>query len=239
MAGLWITHEPLNPRYCQPGAIGYIREVKSDYVVAGGVASSETVGPHDYNITARFPDKNPEVKVLLSVADGIGTIVSEGSGSFRMHNGTYCAFGPRPRTTPKGDNGPTIPAAAIPKIKCLHNLLESSRAVQSAVLYVIDDVRSAIEYRFKNSSGYVLKDDLMLLALADSVTYDFRVLPNEPDTKAVASDHFFSSLNADSKCHVSPAFDSTIPFPKPRSEWQRLDWSTLLPVPAPSPTASR
>jgi hypothetical protein len=135
------------------------------------------------------------------------------------------------------DTGPGIPATAIPTVKCLYSLFKSSPAVQSADLYVIDAGRSAIEYRFKGKNGNVITGDLMLLAISPRVTYDIAIPDDEPQAAGWESSEFFSNLNVGSKCPVTPAFDSLVPGPKPRAEWQHVDWSSLL-TPAPSPSPS-
>lgn len=181
IAGYLVTHEPFNERYCPSEAIGYLREVKSGVIVAGGDARYDHIGRHGYDLRAWFPANRPDAQVLMLMWKGgdIGINVFEGRGYVRKHYATrtYCAFGnevvkfresfPGFRTSPPGpkadgsgtaettesplpsptasgaDARPTIPVAAIPTIKCLHTLFESSPAVQSAVPYVIDDSRSA------------------------------------------------------------------------------------------------
>lgn len=132
------------------------------------------------------------------------------------------------------DTQPGIPPVAIPTVKCLYNLFRSSPAVLSADLYVIDNIRSAVEYRFKGENGSVITGELMLLSIS-RVTYDITISRNEPQAAGWESLEFFDKLNAGSKCPITPAFDSLTPGPKPRTEWRQVDWSTLLPSPASSP----
>jgi hypothetical protein len=276
IAGYLVTHEPFNERYCPSEAIGYLREVKSGVVVAGGDARYDHISRHGYDLRAWFPANRSEAQVLMLMwkGDDIGINMFEGRGYVRMHYATrtYCAFGnevvkfresfpgfhtsppgpkaggnvtaetaksPLPSPTASGaDTRPTIPAPAIPAVKCLHGLFDSSQAVQSAELYVIDQLRSAIEYRFVGKNGKVITADLMLLA-STRPTYDITIQRPEPEAAGWEALDFFTSLNASSKCRLSAASDSLIPGPKPRAEWQHIDWSTLLPVPRPSPTSLR
>jgi hypothetical protein len=133
------------------------------------------------------------------------------------------------------DTSPSIPVTAIPTVKCVYGLLKSSPAVQSVDVYVIDEFRSAVEYRFKGKDGDVIIADLRLLASPADVTYEITIPRDEPQKAEWESTEFLSSLNVSSKCPVSPAFDSVVPGPKPRAEWQHMDWPSLLPSPVSSP----
>jgi hypothetical protein len=126
-----------------------------------------------------------------------------------------------------------IPESAVPAVTCIYLLFKSSPDVQSVDVYAIDELRSAVEYRFKEKDGNVIVGDLMLLASPVRVTYNIKILPNEPEKAGWASLEFSSKLNVSSKCHVFPALDSLVPGPKPRAEWQEVDW----PIPATSPSA--
>lgn len=126
----------------------------------------------------------------------------------------------------------------MPTIKCLHDLFGSSPAVQTADLYVIDEARLAIEYRFRSHSGNVITDDLMLLALpSTNMTYDV-VSRGKPQAEGFDAAFVFDLIES-SKCRLSPVFDDSIPGPKPRAKWQHVDWPSLLPVPRPSPAPSK
>lgn len=132
-----------------------------------------------------------------------------------------------------------IPATAIPTVKCVYDLLKASPAVQSADVYVIDDVRSAVEFRFNGKDSKIIIADLMLLAGSPSkaydMTYDIKIARNEPQAAGWESTGFISSLMVSSKCRVTPAFDDLIPGPEPRADWQQIDPSTLSPSAVPSP----
>ena len=138
-------------------------------------------------------------------------------------------------TIAPADTGHQIPESAVTAVTCIYQLLKSSPTVQSVNVYAIDDLRSAVEYRLKGKDGSAITEDLMLLALAGRVTYDFETQPNETEKAERASLEFSSKLNLSSKCHVFPAFDSLVPGPKPRAEWKQVEW----PIPATSPSAPR
>lgn len=124
---------------------------------------------------------------------------------------------------------PDIPSATIPTVNCIYHLLKSNGAIQSVDVYAIDDVRSAVEYRFKGKDGNVIIADLMLLTVSPRVTYDIAILKNEPQEAGWQSTEFLSNLNVSSKCHIAPAFDSLMPPPSPRTEWRLIDWSKQPP----------
>lgn len=92
LASLFITREALNPSFCPPDAIGYLQIVKDGIVVAGGDAKYDSVGKHGYFLTAWFPAKNAQVRLLINVGDDITERGEEGRGSIRMHHGAFCAF---------------------------------------------------------------------------------------------------------------------------------------------------
>ena len=134
---------------------------------------------------------------------------------------------------------PSIPASAIPTVKCLYSLFKSSPAVQAVDIYVVDEWRLAIEFRFTGKDRKAIISDLMLFSAESDkgydITYDIQIPRSEPDAAGWDSADFVYSLNLGSKCGVSPVFDSTVPGPKARDEWQRVDPSTLLPLGTPSP----
>lgn len=133
------------------------------------------------------------------------------------------------------DTGSDIPTAAIPAVKCLYGLFKSSPAVQAADLYTIEKGRSAIEFRFKGKDGNIIVAYLMLLTVSTPVTYDVTIPRKEPETAGWESVDFISSLKLSSGCGVTAAFDNLVPGPKPRPEWQQVDWSTLSPSASPGP----
>lgn len=127
------------------------------------------------------------------------------------------------------DAPPGIQSGTIPTVNCIYHLLKATRAVQSVDVYAIDEIRSALEYRFKGKDGNDIIADLMLEGPAADVSYDVTIPQNEPQEAGWESTEILSALHVNSKCHVSPAFDSLMPPPSPRPEWRRIDWSNQPP----------
>lgn len=76
-ATLLVFHETMKPGYCSPGAIGYMREVESGFVIAGGEIKSLRVEGRGYDLTAWFPSKNPVVMLTIWSGDDITTFAEE------------------------------------------------------------------------------------------------------------------------------------------------------------------
>lgn len=82
--GSLITHEPFDPRYCPPHAIGYLRPTaapSSEQVVAGGNAK----WTDDYTWVAWFPEKHPVVTLTYNAE----SFKVKGPGSYRFYHGVY------------------------------------------------------------------------------------------------------------------------------------------------------
>lgn len=147
---------------------------------------------------------------------------------------TLAALLLRAGDTALANNGAQIQEGSIPAVSCAHLLLKSNPAVQSVNLFVVDEHRSAIEFRFKGKAGNLITADLMISHGSDTM-YDISIPENEPEAAGWESTDFVSSLKLSSKCYLTPAFDSVMPGPKPRAEWQQVDW----PIEATSPPTPR
>jgi hypothetical protein len=123
------------------------------------------------------------------------------------------------------DLWPQIPSGIRPAMGCVLRLLKSNSAVRSADVYIVDDLRSAVEYAFRDRNGEDRVSDIVLLG----GTYS-GMSPRDKSEKAIAAGMDFLggiSEKLGSKCHIEPAFDNLMPPPKPREKWLRVELSKL------------
>jgi hypothetical protein len=119
---------------------------------------------------------------------------------------------------------PAIPTALIPTVQCVHSVLKSSSTVRSISLYSIDGFRFATEYVFRNKDDPDVVFDIEFYALGGSVTESNKIPREVSMESASEAQSLESQLSLASKCHLNPAFDNLIPQPKPRADWQKIDW---------------
>ena len=101
---------------------------------------------------------------------------------------------------------------------------------------MVDNVSSAIEYRFRGKHGNDIIADLMLTTgAAPDVLWSVIALQNKSGDDLAKSDPFVAA-KMDSICHVSPGFDDRIPGQKPRAEWRKVDPTNLASAQSRSPT---
>jgi hypothetical protein len=117
---------------------------------------------------------------------------------------------------------PSLPAAAIPMVRCIYGVLKSSNEVQSISLYSIDGFRFALEYTFHTKGGRVVVYDLEFFG---EDTYLTDKIPREiSQDNADEAQALERRLNLNSKCHLRYSFDNIYPQPKARADWQRMDF---------------
>lgn len=117
---------------------------------------------------------------------------------------------------------PSLPATAIPMVRCIYGVLKSSSAVQSVSLYSIDGFRFAIEYAFRNNDSRVVVSDIEFFGASAMITDKIpREIPQDTANEAQALE---TKLNLNSECHLRYAFDNIYPEAKARADWQRMDF---------------
>ena len=121
---------------------------------------------------------------------------------------------------------PVVQPASLAALKCISRLLETKAAVHSVGLYVIDDERSAVEFGFRYKDGSRLVADIMLLQYgAEKPTWEVIDARKNSGKTLDSTDDVLSGLDFTAQCHIAPGFDDTVPGPKPRSQWLRIDSS--------------
>ena len=122
------------------------------------------------------------------------------------------------------DSLQAVPPTAIPAVKCVHRILETSSAVQSVDLYSIDGFRFATEFAFRNKAGQAVVSDIEFFELGGSVAEGDKIPREISRATAIEATDLESKLDLVSKCHLNPAFDNLLPLPKARAEWRKIDW---------------
>jgi hypothetical protein len=123
-----------------------------------------------------------------------------------------------------------INPASVSTVNCIYNLLRANSTVSSISVYKVDGRRSAVEFSFLDTKYGIITADIGLSGgqIGDRATYSVsRFSPDEShqatEDKGFRSADFVGKLLAKS-CSVTPAFDSIVPLPSPRPEWQEVDW---------------
>jgi hypothetical protein len=115
--------------------------------------------------------------------------------------------------------------AALPAVQCIYRVLKSSSAVKKVTLYSIDGYRFAIEYSFRINKTKLAFADLEFTVEPDGSLMEGDRIPREESMKtADAALKLESKRNLISKCSLGVAFDNVFPPPKPRADWQRINW---------------
>lgn len=127
------------------------------------------------------------------------------------------------------DPAPVIPTAAIPSVRCIHQVLKSSGAVHSVSLYSIDSDRFAIEYAFQDKAGRNVVSDIEFFFFEQrGAVWVTDLVPREvSEETADEAQALESRLELFSKCHLDQTFDNMIPQPKMRADWQKMDWPNI------------
>jgi hypothetical protein len=120
----------------------------------------------------------------------------------------------------------SIPASAIPMVKCMRDVLKSSSAVQSVSLYSVDGFRFAIEYVFRDKNGQAaVFDDEMFIEDSDGSVTAGDKIPREISEKSMnEAEDLETKLGLETKCHLESAMDNILPQPPARSNWRKLAW---------------
>jgi hypothetical protein len=119
----------------------------------------------------------------------------------------------------------SIPASAIPTVKCLRDVLKSSSEVQSVSLYSIDGFRFAVEYVFRGKNGQTAVFDDEMFKDSDGSVVEGDQIPREiSDESANEAQDLETKLDLQAKCHLEYIGDGILPEQPARSDWRKLDW---------------
>jgi hypothetical protein len=125
----------------------------------------------------------------------------------------------------------------IPTLKCLRNVLKSSPHVKTVDLYVVDEQRLAIEFRFKSKAGTEIVEDFILRGTSRyGMTY-YVMVPNDASDAAGRETMELVSA-AGSKCSVAEVTDDSYPQRKPRDQWEHDNSLNTSLLPAADEVAS-
>jgi hypothetical protein len=120
---------------------------------------------------------------------------------------------------------PVLPPATVAPARCVYSLLKADPAVRSVDVYVVDNVRAAIELVFRDKAGSAVVSDIVLTAVGGDVSYMGSFQYGESEGVADEEIEFLSRFaqTFTSQCHLSAAFDDLLPSPEARSEWRHVD----------------
>jgi hypothetical protein len=121
------------------------------------------------------------------------------------------------------DASTPVSPRAMAGTTCVHRVLSGDRTLRPVRAYVIDEVRTAVEFNLPTENGTLVMQ--IVLTMADDITYSPMTQTKQPDESWSREfgglDHVYKLV--DSGCHIAAALDDLVPPAKARKDWQPLN----------------